>query len=59
MPKNFDFVLAAYLITGVMFAGYLIHLWRKERNIRGALKRLASSGSDASGGQAGGETGRT
>jgi hypothetical protein len=59
MPKNFEFVFAAYLITGILFAGYLLHLWRKERNIRIALEKLASSGDDASGGQASGETGRT
>ena len=55
MPKNFEFVLAAYLITIVLFAGYLFHLWRKERNIRKAMDNLASSGNGASGGK----TGRT
>ena len=60
MPKNFEFVFAAYLITIGLFAGYLFHLWRKERGIRKAMEHLASSGGGTSGGDAsGGKTGGT
>ena len=43
MPKHFEFVMAAYLISLGAFALYILHLFRKERSARRVLARLSSS----------------
>jgi len=42
MPKNYEYVLAAYLIWTVTFLAYLIWLRRRDRTNRQALERLGS-----------------
>ena len=50
MPKNYEFVLAAYLIWVVTMAGYLIWLRRRDRANRKALERLGgAAGADDAG----------
>ena len=43
MPKHFEFVLAAYLISIGAFVIYFLLLFRKGRSARRALARLSSS----------------
>ena len=47
MPKHFEFVLAAYVIWVVVFAVYLLFLYRKARMAERALERMAGTARDA------------
>ena len=40
MPKNFEFVFAAYGIWVVTFAVYLVYLRHKARSAQQALRRM-------------------
>jgi len=44
MPKNFEYVFAAYGLWVAGFGIYLLMLARKSARIRAALRRFASSG---------------
>lgn len=44
MPKNWEFVLAAYLIWGGAFAVYLGFLVRRGRQLSRALRQLGERG---------------
>jgi len=43
MPKNFEFVIAAYGIWVVSFSVYFYLLMRRSRRLRAALERMAQA----------------
>jgi hypothetical protein len=43
MPKNFEFVLAAYGLWAAVFAVYLLYLRRKAGAARRALQRMGGA----------------
>ena len=47
MPQHFEFVLTAYGVWGVTFALYVAWLFRRNRRVERALRRLgAGEGQD-------------
>ena len=40
MPKHYEFVMAAYAVWIVVFAVYVVLLWRKSRRVTRNLQQL-------------------